>query len=178
MKSNTVDDFNFLLDEFFVYQGLDDLEKNSIKQDYKLDSMMQTCYQLLNEIKKIKSKIKISSIVKKYSYNPNKNRNNSQLKRKSLGNTEINNSNHIYFNKILSEGNIEQSKNNISLSYLKKNKIINLKKQYSISKQNNIINPVKINSISEQNMKYRNKIIEKKRYRKKYMRQFTVSLLD
>ena len=181
------DQFNFLLDEFFVYQGLDDLEKNSIKQDNKLDSMMQNCYDLLNEIKKIKSKItkkfnKIqnSSIINKNNPNIIKRssnkyeiRNNSKLnltKRKSFGITEINNSNHNYSNDLLSN-NINKSNKNIILSHFKKNKIINYKKLYSSNLIcNNRINLEKIN-INEQKIKN----LQVKKHKK---RQFKVLLLD
>lgn len=179
IKSKNVDQFNFLLDEFFVYQGLDDIEKNSIKQDNKLDLMMQNCYDLINEIKKIQSKIskkyiqtKNSSIIKRSSYKF-ENRNNSKLnllKIKSLGNTGINISSH---NNLLSN-NIKKSNKYINLSYFKKNKIINLKKQYSpnlVSNINNRINLEKMN-ISNQNVKNRNKNIERKKNEKNNLQLF------
>ena len=76
-------DFNFLLDEFFIYHGLEDIEKNSINQDNELDKLMISCYEMINQINKIKSNIKITEKVRqikqmhtinKYNSRPNASR--------------------------------------------------------------------------------------------------------
>ena len=76
-------DFNFLLDEFFIYHGLEDIEKNSNNQNNELDKLMINCYEMINQINKIKSNIKITEKVKqikqmhtinKYNSRPNASR--------------------------------------------------------------------------------------------------------
>ena len=81
MKKNSskTTDFNFLLDEFFIYHGLDDIEKHSENQDNELELMMQNCYKILKDIYKMQSKInndqeinkiKNISIISRNTYNP------------------------------------------------------------------------------------------------------------
>ena len=70
----------FLLDEFFINKGLEDLETNAINQYNELESMMLKCHQILKDIYKIQSNINIvekenqmnnQPSIKKYLYIPN-----------------------------------------------------------------------------------------------------------
>ena len=102
-KSNE-DAFNFLLDEFFIYHDLDDIEKHSIKQDNELESMMLNCYEILNEINKIQSNLNITkkvneiknlSSIKRYSNNQIKLIKNPNKIDKKYNNHNLNRSNNV-----------------------------------------------------------------------------------
>ena len=109
-------DFNFLLDEFFIYHGLEDIEKNSINQDNELDKLMISCYEMINQINKIKSNIKITEKVRqikqmhtinKYNSRPNASR---EILTNKNDKTKDENSNYVNLNmSILNHRNIKRN---------------------------------------------------------------------
>ena len=113
-------DFNFLLDEFFIYHGLEDIEKHSTIQDNELDKLMISCYEMISQINKIKSNISITEKVKqikqmhtinKYNSRPNASR-EFLTKKNNKTKKEIKdeNSNYINSNKsILINRNIKRN---------------------------------------------------------------------
>ena len=131
-KKHKQHDFNFLLDEFFIYKGLDDLERQSIKQDEELELLMSNCYEILNKINKIKSSIRINEKVKqikqlsfidKYGYKICKKKEISKKKEDK---------------KI---GNISNRSSNLNLVNVKRNSFCNIQKKTEKSKKNEV-NPL------------------------------------
>ena len=166
----------FLLDEFFINHGLDDLEKNSLKQDNELESIMQHCSKILNEIYKIKSNIIITEKVnnikkisskKSYTYIPHdfkKKIDKNQINKVSITGNNTN------FKKIKrhSFGNFDTSidKNglkriDINSLYLKSNNNSNLSRDKSedihCCKKNLIIN---LKQLSPNNIYIKNRLIK------------------
>ena len=90
----------FLLDEFFINKGLEDIENNSINQYNELESMMLKCHQILKDIYKIQSNINIAEkenqmnnppSIKKYLYIPNNEyKKNSHKMGKNISKNKIN----------------------------------------------------------------------------------------
>ena len=196
-SKSKVDALNFLIDEFFIYHGLDDLEKHSTNKDNTLESLMQTSYELLNEIYKIKSNIKITkklnkikniSTINKYAhtYDHNKNKKNNSSKGNDLKNIDINRKSfgiqkcirQIDINSLSlkkkENPNLKKDKS-CDFTNVRKIKNINLKKQYSqnFEHHNKIMSSEK-KDVNDKNIKR----IERKRNNKKAIRHFTVSLLD
>ena len=60
-KKTDIEDLNFLIDEFFIYHGLEDLEKKSLSQDNELNQLMEEGYKILSNIDFIHSVIKKKS---------------------------------------------------------------------------------------------------------------------
>ena len=60
-KKTDIEDLNFLIDEFFIYHGLEDLEKKSLSQDNELNQLMEEGYQILSDIRFINSVTKKKS---------------------------------------------------------------------------------------------------------------------
>ena len=184
-KSNE-DAFNFLLDEFFIYHGLDDLEKSSTHQDNELESMMLNCYELLNEINKIQSnmnivekvnEIKKITSIKRYSFNQIKYLRNSNIKDKKNNNDNLNKKNDRnniivkrnsfgFFNQSLEQKldiNYIFSNKGAENSIFKKDKSNNLnnnkkKKAINLKKQYSPRNNKKIQLINKENysLSYKN----------------------
>ena len=198
MSSKVKEDaLNFLIDEFFIYHGLDDLEKHSTNQDNTLESLMQKSYELLNEIYKIKTNIKITkkinhikncSAINKYTfaYEHSKKKKINSSKSNDLKNIDINRKsfgiqncirqidiNSLCFKK---KENINLKKDKSSVfTNVQKIKIKNFKKQNSqnIEHKNKIMSNVN-NYMSDKNIKK----TERKRNKKIAARHFAVSLLD
>ena len=191
------DALSFLIDEFFIYHGLDDLEKHSTNKDNTLESLMQKSYELLNEIYKIKSNIiitkkvnhikNISTINKiAHTYEHNKKKKNNSSESNDLKNININRKsfgiqqcirqidiNSLCFKK-KENPNLKKDKS-CDFTNVQKIKNINLKKQYSQNfEHHNKIMTNEKNDVGDKNIKR----IERKKNKKKCFRNFTISLLD
>ena len=143
MKKNSskTTDFNFLLDEFFIYHGLDDIEKDSENQDNELESMMQICYKLLKDIYKMQSKInkdqeinkiKNISIISRNTYNP------QELKKIFIKKSIKSNKSVNSLNKINNFNTFNMNKSSNKKKDLKKIEIIPLLNKYN--KENKSLN--------------------------------------
>ena len=204
-KEKTIN-FNFLLDEFFINHGLDEIEKHSTNQDNDLESIMLSSYDILNEIYKIKANIKITekvnqikniSSINRYTYKSNiKNKKEKKIEKK---NNSIKNKNsnslEIYRNDFDIQKCIRQIDiNSLILKkneniYLKKDKSSNYiylnngqkKKMINLKKQYSSKNENKNRIINNENNSMSDKNIkknERNKNKKINIRHFTVSLLD
>ena len=198
------DALNFLLDEFFIYHGLEDLEKHSTNQVNSLESLMQASYELLNQIYKIKLNIKITekvnqkkniSSIKRYTYAYNKNKkkkniSNDVKKDKELINKDINRNsfviqkcikqidiNSLCFKKSGENSHLKKDKscNFTHVDNIQKIRIKNLKKQISPDfEHKNKIINNANNYMSDKNIKLKGR----NRNKKIAIRHFSISLLD
>ncbi len=204
-KEKTIN-FNFLLDEFFINHGLDEIEKHSTKQDNDLESIMLSSYDILNEIYKIKANIKITekvnqikniSSINRYTYKSNiKNKKEKKIEKK---NNSIKNKNSNSLEIYRNDSDIQKCIRQIDINslilkkneniYLKKDKSSNYiylnngqkKKMINLKKQYSSKNENKNRIINNENNSMSDKNIkknERNKNKKINIRHFTVSLLD
>ena len=193
MSFNSNEDaLNFLLDEFFIYRGLEELEKYSKNQKNELELIMQNCYEILNDINKIQSNIQInekmnnikkSSSIKSYTYNSNE---NIKLKNKIPNKKDQNYirrlKNNIDINTLFRKRYMVKSTLKAEDSGIFNNdkNIINLRRQHSSNYSKNKTKLIKTDRtyLSVRNSKMGSKPKERNLSKKTTTKHFTISLID
>ena len=192
MSFNSNEDaLNFLLDEFFIYHGLEDLEKYSKNQENDLGIIMQNTYELINEIKKIKSNIhnvhvkkKLKSCTYNNSFGNIKNKIPNKIDKNKIRKLKTNDINAMFKQKYLHKSSLKSNgpDSDIINGNKSKNKnIINLRRQYSLYNYTNnetVLSKYNKNYLSVRNIKTENKPKEKNKSKNKSIKHFTISLLD
>ncbi len=189
MSFNSNEDaLNFLLDEFFIYRGLEELEKNSKNQENELELLMQNTCELLNEIKKMKLNIHIKKKAKACTYNNSygniKNKIPYKIDKNKIENRKQNDINTIFKKKYLYKSNIKRNETDYNTINQKKNKnknVIILRRQYTsnyYTTSETTLTKYNRSYLSARNIKTENKQKEKNKSKNKSIKHFTISLLD